>query len=146
LSARAAARLETLGFRHVYRYQPGKADWFAAGWPREGREANTQRVADTAHRDVPTCGINENVGALRDRAQARRYDVGVVVDENRVVLGLVALDTLDADPYTLVEQVMDPAPVTFRPQVGVGKLPEYVKTQHARSLVTTSDGVLIGLL
>jgi hypothetical protein len=51
MSARAAARLETLGFRWVYRYQPGKADWFAAGLSREGTEAGTARVADLVERD-----------------------------------------------------------------------------------------------
>jgi hypothetical protein len=65
--ARAASRLETLGFRQVYRYQPGKADWFAAGLPREGREAYTPRVADIARRDVPTCRIDERVDAVHDR-------------------------------------------------------------------------------
>lgn len=133
MSARAASRLETLGFRHVYRYQPGKSDWFAAGGPREGREASTPRVADAAQSDVPTCRIDESVRALRDRARESRYDVGVVVDEKRVVLGLVALDTLDADPDALIEQVMDSAPVTFRPHLGVGKLPEYVRTQPSLS-------------
>ena len=36
MSARAAPRLATLGFTDVYRYQAGKADWFAAGLLREG--------------------------------------------------------------------------------------------------------------
>src|SRR5260370_26523396 len=89
MSARAAARLEKLGFRQVYRYEPGKADWFAAGLPREGKEAHTPRVADVARRDAPTCRIDERVGAVRDRVRAGGWDVCVVVDEHRVVLGLV---------------------------------------------------------
>jgi rhodanese-related sulfurtransferase len=36
LSPRAAARLRQLGFRQVYDYLPGKADWLAAGMLREG--------------------------------------------------------------------------------------------------------------
>jgi len=31
MSPRAASRLESLGFRDVYDYAAGKADWFAAG-------------------------------------------------------------------------------------------------------------------
>ncbi len=89
MSARAAARLETLGFRRVHRYQPGRADWFAAGLPREGREADTPRVADIVWRDVATCRIDESVGVVRDRIRARRADVCVVVDDQRVVIGLV---------------------------------------------------------
>jgi hypothetical protein len=89
MSARAAARLETLGFRRVHRYQPGRADWFAAGLPREGQEAHTPRVADIAWRDVPTCRIDESVGVVRDRIRERHSDVCVVVDDQRVVIGLV---------------------------------------------------------
>ncbi len=102
MSARAASRLETLGFSHVYRYQPGKADWFAAGLPREGEEAHTPRVADVARRDVPTCRIDERVGAVRDRVRAGNWDVCVVVDEQRVVLGLVRAEALGVDPGTSV--------------------------------------------
>jgi len=31
MSPRAASRLESLGFRDVYDYAAGKADWFNAG-------------------------------------------------------------------------------------------------------------------
>src|SRR5438105_3496028 len=46
LSARAATRLEQLGFDPVFHYQPGKADWMAAGLPREGRAATTRYAGD----------------------------------------------------------------------------------------------------
>jgi CBS domain-containing protein len=147
MSARAASRLETLGFSHVYRYQPGKADWFAAGLPREGKEAHTPRVADVARRDVPTCRIDESVGALRHRLNNVEWDVCVVVDEQRVVLGLVRSEALGADPVTPVEHVMDSSPVTFRPNLAAGEMPDYLKKRRIpRALVTTSDGVLVGLL
>lgn len=148
MSARAASRLETLGFRQVYRYQPGKADWFAAGLAREGTEARTPRVADIAQRDVPTCGIDERVGgAVRDRVRERGWDVCVVVDDGRVVLGLVHTAMLDVDADTPVEQVMQSSPITFRPNVRAGQLPEYLTAQRTSvAIVTTSDGVLVGRL
>jgi len=147
MSARAASRLETLGFRQVYRYQPGKADWFAAGLPREGQEAHTLRVADIARREVPTCRIDERVDAVHDRMREGAWDVCVVVDEQRVVLGLVHAGTLDVDPATPIEQVMQSSPVTFRPNLRVRQAPDYLKTQRTpRALVTTSDGFLVGLL
>jgi hypothetical protein len=80
MSARAASRLATLGFTDVYRYQAGKADWFAAGLPREGAEAHVPRVTDLAERDVPTCGLQERVGDLQERVRAAGRDVCVVVD------------------------------------------------------------------
>jgi Mg/Co/Ni transporter MgtE len=147
MSARAASRLATLGFRQVYRYQPGKADWFAAGLAREGDEAYTPRVADVARRDVPTCGLDEHVGAVRDRVRQGGWDVCVVVDEQRVVLGLVRAEALGVDSATRVEEVMQSGPVTFRPNLGAGQMPDYLNKQRTpRALVTTSDGVLLGLL
>src|SRR5712692_1863488 len=127
MSARAASRLETLGFRRVHRYQPGRADWFAVGLPREGREAHTLRVADVAWRDVPTSRFDDSVGVVRDRIHEGRSDVCVVVDDRRVVLGVVSAENLDVDPGTPVEQMMQSSPVTFRPDLAVGRLPDYVK-------------------
>src|SRR6266851_4167036 len=147
MSARAASRLATFGFTDVYRYQAGKADWFAAGLPREGRDAHVPRVADVAERNVKTCRSDERVGDVRDRVDRNGGEPLVVVDADRVVLGLVNSDALAGDPATPVEEVMDSAPVTFRPNVRAGEMPDYIKTQGVRhAIVTTSDGVLIGLL
>jgi hypothetical protein len=147
MSARAASRLETLSFSRVYRYQAGKADWFAAGLPREGKNASTLRVVDIARRDVPSCRIHERVAGLRDRVRTGGWEVCVVLDGQRVVLGVVHAESLEADPNTPVEQVMQSDPVTFRPDIAAGQVPDDLKKkQIAHALVTTSDGVLIGLL
>jgi len=146
LSSRAASRLQDLGFT-VYRYQAGKADWFAAGLPREGKDAGMPRVADIAAREVPTARPEEKVGDVRKRLGTGNVEPLIVVDADRVVLGLVASESLNADPQSPIEDVMDPAPVTFRPNLRVGEMPAYFKKegiQHA--LVTTSDGVLVGLV
>ncbi len=147
MSARAASRFATLGFTNVYRYQAGKADWFAAGLPREGKEAHVARVADVAMRDVATCRLDERVGDVRARLRAGEWEVAVVLDRERVVLGVVNAEVLSVDPSTLIEQVMQPGPVTFRPNLRTGEMPEYFKKQGIRhALVTSSEGVLIGLL
>jgi len=146
MSARAAARLESLGFT-VHRYQAGKVDWFAAGLPREGKDAGIPRVADIAAREVPTARSEEKVGEVRKRLGTGDVEPLIVVDADRVVLGLVASELLTTDPQSHIEDVMDPAPVTFRPNLRVGEMPTYFKkegVQHA--LVTTSDGVLVGLV
>ena len=115
--------------------------------PGEGTEAHSPRVADVARRDVPTCRIDESVGAVRSRVREGGWDVCIVVDEQRVVLGLVRAEALGVDPGTPVEEVMQPSPVTFRPNLGAGQMPDYLKKQRTpRALVTTSDGVLIGFL
>jgi Mg/Co/Ni transporter MgtE len=145
MSARAASRLERLGFT-VYRYQAGKADWFAAGLPRAGRDANVPRVADVATREVTTVGLDDRLGDVRDRVAVDGAEPLIVVDADRVVLGLVDPEALKGDPQSRIEDVMDAAPVTFRPNLRAGEMPDYFRRQVQRALVTTSDGVLIGLV
>jgi hypothetical protein len=89
MSPRAASRLEGLGFERVYDYVPGKADWFASGLPREGRLASVPTIGEAARRDVPTCAPAEKVGAVRERVQRAGWDRCVVVNMERVVLGLL---------------------------------------------------------
>lgn len=151
MSARAAWRLEeTLGFPNVYRYTPGKADWFAAGLPREGEMAAVPRVGDVADRDVPTCGPAERADEVRRLLQQAGQDVCVVLSKRRIVLGRVRAKDLEADPDAAVEDVMDPGPVTYRPDTLLAELVEHLqqlpKGKANRILVTTSDGELIGLL
>src|SRR5262249_35133124 len=52
LSARAAWRLESMGFQEVYRYTPGKADWLAAGWETEGSAGKPPRIKQFLQKDV----------------------------------------------------------------------------------------------
>ena len=63
------------------------------------------------------------------------------------MLGVVSAAKLDVDPGTPVRQVMQSSPVTFRPDLALGMLPDYAKTRRiACPLVTTSDGALTGPL
>ncbi len=147
MSPRAAWRLEGLGFEKVYDYMPGKADWFASGLPREGRLASVPTIGDAARRDVPTCAPAKKIGAVRERVRKVGWDACVVVNKERVVLGLLREKELSSDPETTVEQVMRSGPTTFRPDVPVGKMAERMRERGARTvLVTTSDGRLVGLL
>ena len=71
LSARAAWRLESMGFQEVYRYTPGKADWLAAGWETEGAQAKKTRLRQVLQKEVPTCSLRERHWKKRDRSPAR---------------------------------------------------------------------------
>ena len=147
MSPRAAWRLEGLGFEKVYDYVPGKADWFASGLPKEGRLASVPTIGDAARRDVPTCAPAEKVENAWDRVRAAGWEVCVVVNKGRVVLGLLRGKELSSDPGATVERVMRSGPTTFRPDAPVGKMAERMRERGARTvLVTTSDGRLFGLL
>jgi Mg/Co/Ni transporter MgtE len=104
-------------------------------------------VADVAQREVSTCGLDERVGDVRNRRRGDGSEPVVVVDGDRVVLGLVDAEALVGDPAAPIEQTMQPDPVSFRPDVRIGETPQYFKKHGVRhTLVTTSDGVLVGLL
>src|SRR5258707_7659419 len=115
MSPRAAWRLENLGFTEVYDYAAGKADWLAWGLPRGGRVAQVPTVGEVARRDVPTCGLADRVADAKARAQAAGFDACVVVNAQRVVLGLLRGRELDADPAATAQQVMQAGPTTYRP-------------------------------
>ncbi len=151
MSARAAWRLEeTLGFQQVYRYTPGKADWLAAGLPREGEMAAVPRIGDIANPDVATCGPRDTVGEVRRRLEQSGQDACVVLSEHgRVVLGLARAKDLESDPQVAVDEVIDPGPGTYRPDTLLAELVEHLHERERkvnRILVTTSDGVLVGIV
>ena len=147
MSPRAAWRLEGLGFSEVYDYAPGKADWFAAGLPMEGTRANTPTISDAARRDVPTCSPQEKIGAARERVREAGWDRCVVVGKERVVLGLLREQELDADPEATAEEAIRNGPATFRPDEPVEKMVERMQDRGASAiLATTPDGKLVGLL
>src|SRR5262245_49885679 len=60
LSARAAWRLESMGYQEVYRYTAGKADWLAAGLPTEGAEANKPTLKMILQKNILTCGPKDH--------------------------------------------------------------------------------------
>ena len=147
MSPRAAWRLESMGFTQVFDYVPGKADWFASGLPREGSLTSVPTIGEVARRDVPTCEPQEKVALAQGRVRAAGWDRCVVVNEERVVLGLLREKELGADPLGAVDRVMQPGPTTFRPNVPVRKMAERMRKRDAASvLVTTPDGRLLGVL
>ncbi len=147
MSARAAWRLESLGFTHVYRYSAGKMDWLASGLPIEGAFASAPCAGDLARRDMPTCVFNERVGVVRSRLP-NDWHVCVVLNEQRVVLGLLRESALRGDESAVVEQVMEAGPRTYRPFASPAQLMRYFKKHEERTgaLVTTGDGVLVGFV
>ncbi len=124
----------------------GKLDWLAAGLPTEGTNAERPRAADVARADAPTCRIDEQVERVRERVRAAGWDACVVVNDERVVLGLLRQEELER-PEGRIEQVMRPGPSTFRPHVPIEELAHYMVAHDLpTSPITSSDGRLIGVL
>lgn len=131
----------------MYDYTDGKLDWLAAGLPAEGRNARRPRAGEVARKDVPTCGLSDRIGEVRDRVASAGWDTCVVVNDERVVLGLLRGEQLAKGEDELVEHVMRPGPSTFRPYVAVEDLVHYMLHHDLDSSpITTSDGRLVGLL
>jgi CBS domain-containing protein len=147
MSARAAWRLDSLGFTDVYDYAAGKADWRAVGLPTEGPDAAQPRAGQAVQRDVPTCALSDRIGEVRDRVRSAGWDACVVVNAESVVLGLVRGEAFAAQPESTAEAVMEAGPTTARHDEDLPDLVERLRAAHATSiLVTTSDGRLMGLL
>jgi CBS domain-containing protein len=147
MSPRAAWRLEGIGFTEVYDYPPGKADWSASGLPMEGTSADEPTIGEAARRDVPTCAPAEKVGTVRERVRKAGWDRCVVVNEERVVLGLLREKELAADPEAAAEESMRNGPATFRPDEPLKKVRKRMRDRRASAvLVTTPDGTLVGVL
>ena len=147
MSPRAACRLDTLGFEHVYDYVTGEADWFARDLPREGTRATEPRVIDFASRDVVTCRLDDRIGEVRDRVATSTFAVALVVARGDVVLGRLREPALSGDPDAVVETAMEPGPSTVRADVPPARLRERLeRADLTTAIVTDPDGRLLGAI
>jgi len=133
-----------MGFTDVYDYAAGKANWIAMGLPTTRRDAQP-RIEQVARKDAPTCRVQDRLGHLRAKLP-EGWDICVVLNPDRIVLGLVELsDTFDESKS--IEEVMRPAPLTFRPGRSIADTCEYLKSKNVSvALVTTSVGEFVGVL
>jgi CBS domain-containing protein len=147
MSPRAACRLDTLGFEHVYDYMPGKADWLARALPREGEKAAEPRAIDFARQDVVTCHLRDSVGEVRKRVASSPYAFAFVVTHGGVVLGRLRKGALEGDPDAPAEAVMEPGPSTVRPDLPPARLRERLERSNlSTAVITDPDGRLLGVV
>ena len=125
----------------VFDYVAGKQDWLANDLPFEGELAQT----DTLGRLADHCLAERRELSFR-RLAKEPGGYCVVVDEHRVVLGLLRKSRIENGDRA-VGRVMEPGPTTFRPYTSVEQVADYVKEKNLDTvLVTTSDGRLVGAL
>jgi Mg/Co/Ni transporter MgtE len=135
-----------MGFKRVYDYVAGKKSWGSYGLPRAGTDIPPRTAGDVAHRDVPTCTLDEPLDEVRGRVRGAGWNTCIVVNEQRVVLGRLGRKALAAESDESVEAAMTPGPSTVRPSIGTDALLERIRARNLTSLlVTTPDGRLVGL-
>ena len=147
MSPRAAWRLESLGFEHVYHYAAGKADWMGAGLPIEGEAADVPMIGELAQREVPTCSLGDTVAHVRRLLATSDWDSCFVVNEQRVVLGRLYASSLPKDDSARAEDAMDPGPSTYRPDLTAQEMAKRMADAELHTApVTLSDGRLVGMV
>jgi CBS domain-containing protein len=131
----------------VFEYGSGKQDWLAAGLPVEGRGAEIPRAGSVARSDVPTCRLDDRLGDVASRARDAGWEAVVVVNEDRVVLGLLRSEELGGDPQQRIEEAMRPGPSTYRPHVHIVEMARLMVEHDLPSTpITTGEGILLGVL
>jgi rhodanese-related sulfurtransferase len=145
MSARAAWRLESMGFQEVYRYTPGKQDWLANGMELEGASASKPNLKQHLKTNVQTCALRDRMQDVQNRRGAS--DICVVLNDRNVVMGIIRGDVWNANPLARVMEVMELAPRTVRPDADPKDAMNIMKKADLDAvLVTTSDGELLGVL
>jgi hypothetical protein len=144
MSARAAWRLETLGFERVYRYQPGRDDWLVARLPLEGRLAAVPRAVDVARTDVPACGLHDRVAQVAKRVREEGWPLAVVL-HGRIVVGRLRPRDLGERPDAVAAELMVEGPRTVRGTRSAAEVGKWLDERKIRGvLLTSADGELIG--
>jgi Mg/Co/Ni transporter MgtE len=147
MSPRAASRLESLGFRQVYDYVAGKADWGSYGLPLEGVEGSETRAAVHVRTDAPNCRREDRLPEICERLEQSGWDTCFVLDERGVVLGRIGRSAIRGRKNMSAEEAMTLGPGTVRPSARLEAMVERMRRQKLTSLpVTSSDGRLLGLL
>ena len=131
----------------MYEYRAGKSDWMAAGLPIEGEAASRSTAATVARRDVPTCRLEESLRDVRARVRAAGWDACVVINEARIVMGLLRAAELGRDDDVTIEAAMRPGPSTLRPNIEIAEVAAFMAEHDLPNMpVTTAGGELVGLL
>ena len=147
MSPRAAWRLESLGF-DAYDFVPGKTGWYQENEPREGKAAEETWIGDVMDTTVQTCGLTERIGDVRERLKNDDRGTCVVVNQARIVLGVLRKNALASDASLTAEQLMQSGPSTFRPNVTLEEMLKFMRDRDltGHSLITPPDGRLLGII
>jgi hypothetical protein len=148
ISPRAACRLDTLGFEHLYDYVTGKSDWRARGLSLEGEAVEGSRVVDFVCEEVATCGLADRIGDVREQVRSSPFEFAFVVSVGGVLLGLRAAG-LEGDPAIAAEAetVMEPGRSTVRANAPLSQVRQRMERRDLTTdVVADPDGHLLGVV
>jgi Mg/Co/Ni transporter MgtE len=147
LSARAACRLETLGFAEVYDYVLGKVDWLAHNLPVEGDRATPPTAGRLMRDDVVRCAPVDRVADTLDAVKRSPYTFALVTDETGHLLGRVRPSQCsEAHRERPVGEVMELDPSTVRPHRSAEMVAKRLAEKNFKwAIVTTPEGHLLGV-
>ncbi len=112
-----------------------------------GEHAQRPQAKDVVRPEVPTCGPSEPIGEAWRRTQAAGWNVCLVVNGNRVVLGRLRREIWQAPADTPAEQVMENGPATIRPDELLEQVVPRMQKRNVESIVVSdADGVLMGVV
>jgi CBS domain-containing protein len=104
-------------------------------------------VGDLLLEGVVTCRIGARLDEVSELTSGGDPDFCVVVNEERVVAGVLRGNALSKDPGSRVEDVMELGPRTIRPSQPVEELLAKRSSQGVKSwIVTTAHGELLGVV
>jgi hypothetical protein len=113
--------------------------------PIEGERAGEATAGDLARDDVVTCGLDDQVGPVRERVARSPYPFALVISSG-VVLGRLRASMLDCDPRLRAEEIMEPGPSTVRPHKTAASVAGDLAGRELRwAIVTSPEGRLIGV-
>lgn len=145
MSARAAWRLEQLGFTDVYDYMVGRTDWESAGLPMDGTDVKGPAIAEATTHDPLTAVVEDTVGSARRRLDGSTQVV--VVNEKGVVVGVMRKESWDHNDEILVGAAMRLGPATVRPGSQLAPLVGRMESKDVESvIVTDAEGRLLGVI
>ena len=119
----------------------------ARGLPLEGEKASEPRAIDVARTDVATCGLDDTIGSVRERAALSRYGFAFVLGPGGVLLGRLRRAALAGDADARAEDLMEPGPSTTRPDTAPDKLLAKLATADLTTAVLSDpEGRLMGIV
>jgi Mg/Co/Ni transporter MgtE len=100
-----------------------------------------------ANSDGYALALDEPLRDAQERVRATPFDLCFVVNDERVVLGMLGRRALAGEDDVTVEEAMTAGPSTVRPSLPLDEALARMRRQDLTLLpVTRSDGVLIGAL